>query len=96
VSTGFALNFFVGVFVTCTPVPIPTVLLTGVELAYPLLAVCVCAFEVSALVLPPPPQAATANELNATGRIPYVTLDLIRDICCSCHWGVVTGRTHLR
>jgi hypothetical protein len=62
-----------------------TVLLTAVELAYPLLAGCVCAFEV-AFVLLPPPQAATANELNDTRRIAYVTLrDLIRDICCSCH-----------
>jgi hypothetical protein len=87
VSTGFALNAFVGVFVTCTPVPMLTVLLPVVALAYPLLAGCVCVFEVSAFVLSPPPQAATANELNATRRTPYVTLrDLIRDICCSCHW----------
>jgi hypothetical protein len=64
-----------------------TVLLTVVELAYPLPAGCVWAFEVSAFELPPPPQAATANELNATRRMPYVNLrDLIRDICCSCHW----------
>ena len=85
-STGFTLNAFVGVFVTCTPVPMLTVVLTAVELAYPLLAGCVCAFEVSAFVLPPPPQAATASEPNATRRMPYVTLrDLIRDICCSCH-----------
>jgi hypothetical protein len=57
------------------------------ELTYPLLAGCVCAFEVSAVVLPPPPQAATATELNATRRIPYVALrDLVRDMCCSCHW----------
>jgi len=62
-----------------------TVVLAVVELAYPLLAGFVCAFEVSALVLPPPPQAATANELNATRRIPVVTLkDVILDICCSC------------
>jgi len=66
VSTGFTLNAFVGVFVTCTPVPMLTVVLTAVELAYPLLADCVCAFEVSAFVLPPPPQAATAT--NATRR----------------------------
>jgi hypothetical protein len=66
-----------------------TVLLTVGELAYPLLAGCMCAFEVSAFVLPPPPQAATANELSATRRMPYVALrDLIRDICCSCHWYV--------
>jgi hypothetical protein len=64
-----------------------TFLLTVGELAYPLLAGFICAFEVSAFVLPLPPQAATANELNATRRRPYVALgDLIRDICCSCHW----------
>ena len=86
-STGFTLNAFVGVFVTCTPVPMLNVLLTAVELAYPLLADCVCAVEGLAFVLPPPPQAATASELNATRRMPYVTLrDLIRDSCCSCQW----------
>jgi len=51
-----------------------TVLLTAVELAYPPLAGCVCAFEVSAFVLAPPPQVATASELNATRRMPCVTL----------------------
>jgi hypothetical protein len=64
-----------------------TVLRTVVERAYPLLAGCVCVFEVSDFVLSPPPQAATANELKATRTMPYVNLrDLIRDICCSCHW----------
>jgi hypothetical protein len=110
VSTGLTLKAFVGVFVTCTLVPTLTVLLTGVELPYPLLAACevelpypllaacevelpypllaacVCAFEASGLVLPPPPQAATANELSATRMTQYATLDLILDICCSCHW----------
>jgi hypothetical protein len=41
-----------------------------VELAYPLPAGCVCAFEVSPFVLLSPPQAATANEVNATRRMP--------------------------
>jgi hypothetical protein len=78
------LNAFVGVFVTCTPDPIVTVLLTVVELACAPPAERVCAFDVSALLLPPPPQAATANELNTTRRMPYVTLRyLLRDICCS-------------
>jgi len=61
-----------------------TVLLAVVELAYPLLTGCFWAFEV--VVLPLLPQAATASELNAASK-PYVALkDLIRDICCSCHW----------
>jgi hypothetical protein len=61
-----------------------TVVLSVAELPDPLLADC--AFGVCALGLPPPPQAATANELNATRRMPYVNLrDLIRNICCSCH-----------
>jgi hypothetical protein len=64
-----------------------TVLLIGAEFPYGLLTGRVCAFEVSAFVLPPPPQAATANELTVTRRMPYVDFrDLIRDICCSCHW----------
>jgi hypothetical protein len=64
-----------------------TVLLTVAELACPLPAGCACVFEVSAFVLPPPPQAARANEPSATRRMPVVTVkDLIRDICCSCHW----------
>jgi len=63
-----------------------TVLLALVELAYPLLTGCFWAFEVSVVVLPLLPQAATASELNAASK-PYVALkDLIRDICCSCHW----------
>jgi hypothetical protein len=63
-----------------------TVGFVAVELAYPLLAGCVCAFELVAFVLPLPPQAATANEVNATRGMPYITLrDPIRDICCSCH-----------
>jgi len=70
VSTGFTLNAFVGVFVTCTPVPMLTVVFAVGELAYPLLAGWGCTFEVwSAFVLPPPPQAATANEPNATRRM---------------------------
>jgi H+/gluconate symporter-like permease len=45
------------------------------------------AFEVSVFVLPPPPQAANANELNATRTMPYVNFgNLIRAICCSCRW----------
>jgi H+/gluconate symporter-like permease len=76
VSTGFTRNFFVGVFVTCTPVPMVTVPLAVVG-----------AFEVSVFVLPPPPQAANANELNATRTMPYVNFgNLIRAICCSCRW----------
>jgi hypothetical protein len=76
-------NAFVGVFVTCTPVPMLTVVLPVGELAYPLLAGWGCTFDVSAL-LPPPPQAATANELNATRGMAYLQLNgLIRDICCS-------------
>ena len=44
---------------------------------YPLPAAC--AFELSAFVPPPPPQAATADELNATRTMAYVTLrDLLR------------------
>src|SRR3954447_23713165 len=83
VSTGFTLKAFVGELVTCTPVP----MLTVDELAYPLLAGCACAFEVSAFVLSSPPQAATASELNATRRMPNITFrDPIRDICCSCRW----------
>jgi hypothetical protein len=55
-----------------------TVLLTAVELEYPLPAGC--------FVLPLLPQAATANELNATRMMPFVALkDVIRDICCSCN-----------
>ena len=69
-STGFTLNAFVGVFVTCTPVPMLSFVPAVVELAYPLPAGCVCAFEVSPFVLLSPPQAATANEVNATRRMP--------------------------
>jgi hypothetical protein len=59
------------------------VLLALVELAYRLLTGCVWASEVSVVVLPLLPQAATASELNAASK-PYVALkDLIRDICCS-------------
>ena len=50
------------------------------ELAYPLLAGWGCTFDVSALV-PPPPQAATANEPNATRGMAYINLNgLIRDL----------------
>jgi hypothetical protein len=62
-------------------------MLTAGELACPLLAGCVCTFEVSALLLSSPPQAATASELKATKRMPNITFrDPIRDICCSCRW----------
>jgi hypothetical protein len=44
--------------------------LAVVELANPLLAGCVCAFEVCPLVLSLSPQAAAANEVNATRRMP--------------------------
>src|SRR3954447_22553310 len=61
-----------------------TFALAVVELPYPLPAGCVCAFELWPLVLSSPPQAATANEVNATRRMPEVALrDLVRDICCS-------------
>src|SRR5450432_2008934 len=81
VSTGFTLNAFVGVFVTWTPVPMLTALFAVVELAYPLLAGCVCALERVPFVLPPPPQAATAHELRTTTGMPCITLSaLIRDI----------------
>jgi hypothetical protein len=70
VSTGFTLNAFVGVFVTCTPVPMLTFVLAVVELAYPLLAGCVGAFEGCPFVLSLSPQAAAANEVNATRRMP--------------------------
>jgi len=70
VSTGFTLNAFVGVFVTCKPVPMLTFALAVVELAYPLLAGCVCAFEVCAFVLSLFPQAAATSEVSATTRMP--------------------------
>src|SRR3954470_10715791 len=70
VSTGFTLNAFVGVFVTCTPVPMLTFLLPVDALAYPLLAGCVGAFEGCPVVLSSCPQAAAANEVNATRRMP--------------------------
>jgi len=48
-----------------------TVLLAAVEPAYPLLAGCVSPFEVSAFVLPPPPQAADIRAANCghSGRM---------------------------
>jgi hypothetical protein len=63
-----------------------TVVCTVAEFPDRLLAGWVCVVEVSAFVPPPLPQAATANEINTTRRMPYVTLrDLIGYIDCSCH-----------
>jgi hypothetical protein len=82
VSTAFTLNAFVGVFVTCTPVPMLNCLLAVVEFGCAVPAGRGCAFAVSAVVLSSPPHATTANELKATRRTPHVNLrDLIRDIC---------------
>jgi hypothetical protein len=47
-----------------------TFVLAVVELAYPLLAGCVGAFEGCPVVLSSSPQAAAANEVNATRRMP--------------------------
>jgi hypothetical protein len=73
VSTALTRKAFVGVFVTCTPVAMRTVLLAATELGAPLLA-CVCTFGACAFVLPPPPQAVTVNEPAATKRMLHVNL----------------------
>jgi hypothetical protein len=62
-----------------------TVLLALVELAYPLVTGCFGAFEVFVVVLPLPPQAATASELNTASKPNVALKDLMRDICRSCH-----------
>jgi hypothetical protein len=47
-----------------------TFVLAVVELAYPLPAGCVGAFEGCPVLLSSSPQAAAANEVNATRRMP--------------------------